>query len=219
MGAMWQVIGKTGFWVTGVTLLSAALALVEIVIEKDRGWASSLNALGWGKKLLAGTPVVRWIDKPYITSYHLLVFGTLLPIVLWNQYRIGVLVGFVSSGRTDHPIAHLLFLFSEFLAICVFEDFLWFALNWYYPSSLTDLFAGDIWWHTRWVPVGPSVKLPRFYISVGAIALCFLAISVALSAIPNSARQQRSAGAVSAALIGRAVAPSAQQRRGLPATL
>jgi hypothetical protein len=139
--------------------------------------------------------------------------------VLWNQYRIGVLVGFVSSGRTDHPIAHLLFLFSEFLAICVFEDFLWFALNWYYPSSLTDLFAGDIWWHTRWVPVGPSVKLPRFYISVGAIALCFLAISVALSAIPNSARQQRSAGAVSAALIGRAVAPSAQQRRGLPATL
>ena len=178
---MWQLFGRVAFWVADVTLLSVILALIEIVIEKDRGWASALNDRGWGKKLLAGTPLVRWIDKPFVTSYHLLVFGALLPIVLWIQYRIGLLVAFSSASRTNHPIADILFLFSAFLAICVLEDFLWFALNWYYPSSLTDLLAGDIWWHTDWIPLGPSVKLPRFYISVGGIAICLLATSFALS--------------------------------------
>ena len=178
---MWQLLGKVAFWAADVTLLSAILALIEIVIEKDRGWASALSERGWGKKLLAGTPVVRWIDKPYVTAYHLLVFGALLPIVLWTQFRIGLLVGFDSAPHSSHPIADVLFLFSAFLAICVFEDFLWFALNWYYPSGLTDLFAGDIWWHTGWIPLGPSVKLPRFYISVGGIAVCLLATSFALS--------------------------------------
>lgn len=177
---MWQAFADVVGWVSDVTVLSAILALVEIVIEKDRGWASSLNEVGWGRKLLAGSPVVRWIDKPYVTSYHLLVFGALLPIALWTQFRIGVLVGFFSSPLASHPIGAVLFLFSELLAICVLEDFLWFALNWHYPRSLTDLFAGDIWWHTHWIPVGPSVKLPRFYISVGVVALCLLVISLAL---------------------------------------
>ena len=181
MSAMWQIFGRVGVWVTDVTVLSALLALIEIVIEKDRGWASTLNERGWGRKLLAGTAVVRWIDKPYITSYHLLVFGALLPSVLWAQYRPGVLTGFGSASRGGAPIADLLFLFSAFLTICVLEDFLWFALNWYYPSSLTDLLAGDIWWHTGWIPLGPSLKLPRFYLSVGGIALCLLATSFVLS--------------------------------------
>lgn len=178
---MWQVFGKVGFWGTNVALLSATLALIEIAIEKDRGWASSLNELGWGRKLLAGTSAVRWIDKPYVTSYHLLVFGALLPMALWMQYQIGILVGAVAAFRIDQLPAVLLFLFSQFLAICVVEDFLWFALNWHYPDSLNDLFAGEVWWHTRWIPMGSSVRLPRCYFSVGALAICLLVISVVLS--------------------------------------
>lgn len=181
MGAMGQLFGEVGFWVADVTLFSAVLALIEIVIEKDRGWASALDEAGWGRRLFAGTPMVRWIDKPYVTSYHLLVFGAILPIVLWSQYRIGVLLGFVSSSRAGNPIAELLLLLSKFLAICILEDFLWFVLNWYYPGSLTDLFAGDVWWHTRWIPLGASVKVPRCYVSVGATAIGLLAISVAVS--------------------------------------
>lgn len=176
---MGLIFGKIGFWVTDVTLLSAVVALIEIVIEKDRGWASAFNERGWGKKLLAGTTVMRWIDKPYVTSYHLLMFGALVPMALGTQYRIGALAGFGSRG-SGAPGADLLFLFSAFLAICVVEDFLWFALNWYYPSSLSDLFAGEIWWHTEWVPVGRSVKLPRIYLSVGVLALCLLAASLVL---------------------------------------
>ncbi|HVT98771.1 MAG TPA: hypothetical protein VHE33_14805 [Acidobacteriaceae bacterium] len=181
MGAMGQFLGEIAFWVTDVTVLSSVLALIEIVIEKDRGWASAFDEVGWGRKLLAGTAVVRWIDKPYVTSYHFLVFGALLPIVLWAQYRIGIVHRFAASSHSDHPIADLLFFFSAFLAICILEDFLWFVLNWHYPSSLTDLLAGDVWWHTRWIPLGPSVKLPRCYVSVGGAALCLLAISIALS--------------------------------------
>jgi len=177
---MWELLGKVAFWAADVTILSAILAVIEIVIEKDQGWASALNERGWGKKLLAGMTVLRWIDKPYVTAYHLLVFGALLPIVLWTQYRIGIFAGFGSASHTSHVVADVLFLFSAFLAICVLEDFFWFALNWYYPSSLTDLLAGDIWWHTGWISLGPSVKLPRFYISVGGIAICLLAISFAL---------------------------------------
>lgn len=177
---MGQIFEKIAVWAADVTILSVVLALIEIVIEKDQGWASSLNDSGWGKKLLAGTPAVRWIDKPYVTAYHLLVFGALLPLVLWMQYRIGVFGGMGSAPRAHHPIADGLFLFSAFLAVCVVEDFLWFALNWYYPSSLADLFAGEVWWHTGWVAVGRSVKLPRVYLSVGAIALGLLAVGLGL---------------------------------------
>jgi hypothetical protein len=177
MGVLFE---KIALWAADVTLLSAILALIEIVIEKDRGWASTMNERGLGKKLLTGSTVLQWIDKPYVTAYHLLVFGALLPSVLWTQYRIGILAGFGFAPHPGYPIADAIFLFSAFLAICVFEDFLWFALNWYYPSSLTDLLAGNIWWHTGWIPLSSSVKLPRFYISIGAIALCLLAISVAV---------------------------------------
>jgi hypothetical protein len=181
MGAMGQLLGRVAFWATDVTVLSTVLAVIEIVIEKDRGWAAAFNERGWGRKLLAGTPLLRWIDKPYVTSYHLLVFGALVPMVLWAQYRIALFAGFASGSRTGHLAADLLLLFSAFLAICVFEDFLWFAFNWYYPGSLKDLFAGDIWWHTSWIQLGASVKLPRVYIAVGGIALCLLATSCVLS--------------------------------------
>ena len=56
------------------------------------------------------------------------------------------------------------------------EDFLWFALNWYYPESLQDLLAGDIWWHTQWVQMG-HIKLPRFYIFTPVLVCIFLTAS------------------------------------------
>lgn len=172
---------RFAFWTADVMLLSSVLAVFEIVLERDRGWGSALNERGWGRKLLAGNPLIRWVaDKPYVTSYHLLVFGTLLPLVLWCQYRIGISLGFGSALRSGHAVADLMFLFSAFLAICVLEDFLWFALNWYYPRGLADLLAGNIWWHTEWIPLGPSVQLPRCYLSAGSVAILALVGSFAL---------------------------------------
>jgi hypothetical protein len=179
-GSMDRIFGEVALWVADVAVLGAILAVIEIVLERGQGWASTFNERGLGKKLLAGTPLVRWIDKPYITAYHLLVFGALLPCVLLTQYRIVLLARFGSASGV-HAIPGFLFFFSAFLAICIFEDFLWFALNWHYPSSLTDLLRGNIWWHTDWIALGPSVKLPRCYFSVGGIALCLLTISFVLA--------------------------------------
>lgn len=178
---MLQIFAVSGMWVADVTVLSAILAVVEIVLERGQGWATSLGEGGLGTRLLAGSPVVRWIDKPYLTAYHLLVFGALLPTVLLFQYRIAALTGLGGAPAPSHAMADCLFYFSAFLAICIFEDFLWFALNWYYPSSLTDLFRGKIWWHTDWIALGPSLKLPRCYFSVGSIALCLFVLRLALA--------------------------------------
>jgi hypothetical protein len=68
----------------------------------------------------------------------------------------------------------LLSSIAAWLAICTVEDFLWFALNWYYPTSLHDLLSGKIWWHTRWVEIG-RIKLPRCYVSALLLSCAFLA--------------------------------------------
>ncbi|HTV13775.1 MAG TPA: hypothetical protein VME68_03605 [Acidobacteriaceae bacterium] len=177
---MGLILGEVALWVADVTVLSAILAVVEIVMERDRGWASTFDERGLGRKLFAGNLLVRWIDKPYVTAYHLLVFGGLLPGVLWTQYSIGVLSGFHGAPAGSHSLAAFVYFLSAYLTICIFEDFLWFALNWYYPRSLTDLLAGRIWWHTDWVGVGAGVKVPRCYLSVGGIGLCLLVVSFAL---------------------------------------
>jgi hypothetical protein len=67
-------------------------------------------------------------------------------------------------------------IIAAWLAICTMEDFLWFALNWYYPGSLNDLFAGKVWWHTQWIRVG-AVKLPRCYLVASLLSAVLLAAS------------------------------------------
>ncbi|HEX4007046.1 MAG TPA: hypothetical protein VHX60_12800 [Acidobacteriaceae bacterium] len=175
---MLQIFAVSGMWIAEVTILSAILAVVEIVLERGQGWATALGNDGLGIRLLAGSPLASWIDKPYITAYHLLVFGAVLPTVLLAQSRVAALTGL---GVPATPMGNFLFYFSAFLAICIVEDFLWFALNWYYPTSLTDLFDGKIWWHTGWVALGPSLKLPRCYFSVGGVALCLFVLRLALA--------------------------------------
>ena len=76
----------------------------------------------------------------------------------------GVSRGEISAGELQ---------VQRWLLLCVVEDFLWFALNWYYPGSLRELIAGRIWWHTRWWRIG-SIKLPGFYVwglAVSAVAM------------------------------------------------
>ena len=52
---MERLIERFAFWTADVTLLSSALAVFEIVLERDRGWGTALNERGWGRKLLAET--------------------------------------------------------------------------------------------------------------------------------------------------------------------
>ncbi len=186
-----------GGWLADVLVLSIALVLFEISLEKNQGWASGLSRDGLGKRLLQGSSIARLLEKPYITVYHLLMFGVIVPLILAGQCWI-IRAFWVSRTAGMRDAAWLAVwqvgavsfvpLFSSiaaWLAISTTEDFLWFALNWHYPTSRQDLLSGNIWWHTRWVAFG-KIKLPRCYISALILAGVFLWVSthIAAKAIP-----------------------------------
>ena len=178
-------------WCINVFVLSLALAIFEILIEKENGWASAIGPRGVGRRLFGGSIIATICEKPYLTAYHLLVFVFILPLILSSELlllksMVAANPGFGSlfvspaaylvmkvGGVTLIP---LLFLIAAWLSVLVVEDFLWFLLNWYYPRSLDDLLSGKIWWHTRWLTVG-SIKLPRFYLTTALGAALLLAAS------------------------------------------
>jgi hypothetical protein len=181
-------------WFINVLIFSFVLSIVEILLEREKGWASGLNPNGWGKKLLNGGIIARLCEKPYITTYHVFVFMVVMPAFFLAEYsllRLGIVSRVISSmpdpsksyflmtiGNTKlNPLWFLIAVWFSFLAV---EDFFWFTFNWYYPRSLEDLLTGNIWWHTRWVNFG-SVKLPRFYLSVHLLSAFSLFASLYLS--------------------------------------
>jgi hypothetical protein len=169
-------------WGLNVLLLSLALAIVEIVVEKENGWASATDPNIAGRKLFSGSIISSICEKPYLTAYHLFIFVLIVPLVLGGELlllqatgvgRPAVYLGMQIGGVTFVP---LLFLTAAWLCIFVVEDFLWFLLNWHYPKSMDDLLSGNVWWHTRWLRLG-SIKVPRFYLTVSMVAVLFLAAS------------------------------------------
>jgi hypothetical protein len=180
-------------WVLNVLGLSLALAIFEILIEKQNGWASAANPKGWGRKLFGGSILSEVCEKPYLTVYHLFVFAVVLPMVLWGELWLVASLGIghpvfsrLFAAARANLVMHvggvalipLLFLTAAWFSILVVEDALWFLLNWYYPKSMEDLLSGNIWWHTRWLALG-SIKLPRFYVTTPLVAAVLLVASLA----------------------------------------
>jgi hypothetical protein len=179
-------------WSVDVVILSAVVALFEIGLERDEGWASGLSQNRLGRRLWQGSLFVHLLEKPYLTAYHFLMFGGVVPLILATQCA---LIRHVWVGRTfivrnsgilmvwqvgSAMFSPLFASVAAWLAICTIEDFLWFALNWYYPKSLQDLLSGNIWWHTQWVQLG-QVKVPRFYIFTPALACVVLTVSACMT--------------------------------------
>ena len=169
-------------WIADVAVLSFCLAIFEILLEKQHGWAGTLNPSGWGKRIFAETFVAEICEKPYLTLYHPFMFAFVVPGILYGQLWISKHL--LSASRlsllikaSDGTLSSFLFLASIWFSILVVEDALWFVLNWYYPESWSDLLRGQIWWHTRWVTIG-SIKLPRFYLITPLVAVALLAISL-----------------------------------------
>lgn len=180
-------------WFLNVLGLSLVLAIFEILIERQNGWASAADPKGWGRKLFLGSVISRVCEKHYLTVYHVFVFALVIPMILWGELWL------VASFGIGHPVFSrlvvaaqanlvmqvggvalipLLFLTAAWFSILVVEDALWFLLNWYYPKSMEDLLSGNIWWHTRWLTLG-SIKLPRFYVTTPLVAAAFLVASLA----------------------------------------
>jgi hypothetical protein len=181
-------------WGVNVLVLSLALAIFEILIEKQNGWASASSPSGWGRKVFRDSIVSRICEKPYLTVYHLFVFVLVLPTILFGELLLAESQGighpvysrlFAASGPYwvmrvgEVTLIPLLFLTAAWFLILAVEDILWFVFNWYYPKSMEDLLSGNIWWHTRWLTLGP-IKLPRFYLTTPLLAVAFLTASLHL---------------------------------------
>jgi hypothetical protein len=180
------------WWLINVLLLSSSLALFEIILERENGWASGLKRFGLGRPLWRGSLFANFIEKQYLTPYHLLMFGVVIPGIflgqLYTLHRVLNDVTFTSTHSAVFSTCHvgpvafvpLLAILAAWLALAALEDFLWFAWNWYYPRSLQDLIQGQIWWHTQWVQIG-TIKLPRFYVVTPPLACVLLAASSLLA--------------------------------------
>jgi|ERR1700730_3907795 hypothetical protein len=185
----WQVVL---WWLAHVMFIGICLAIFEINLEKDKGWASGLDPRGWGRKLFVDGAFARFCEKPYLTVYHLVMFGVVVPAILITEYLTIRLLGIgheVHGGGVgtswaiqigEARVVPILFLTAVWIALISVEDFLWFALNWYYPRSLKDLLSGKIWWHTHWVKIA-GIDLPRFYFFSALMAPALLVASIRLA--------------------------------------
>jgi len=182
-------------WTINILVLSFGLAVFEIFVERNNGWGTTLNPSGWGRKLFEGSVLTRICEKPYLTPYHLFMFAFVIPSILVIECLTLKFLGILHSvhggplGISNLSFVieiggvraeALLFQIATWLSLLALEDFLWFALNWYYPGSLKELLAGKIWWHTRWINLG-SAQLPRYYLSTSLAAAIFLITSLVLT--------------------------------------
>ena len=180
-------------WFVNAVVLGVVFALFEILLERERGWASGMNPNGWGRRLLEGSFIARIFEKPYFTAYHCFVFVCVVPAVLIGECMLGFstrllrpsavppVLGFLKLAQIGNvQFVLVFFAIAVWLSFMVVEDFLWFLWNWYYPGSAKDLFSGRIWWHLKWIRIR-GVMIPRFYLSTNLLAILFLVASAVLA--------------------------------------
>jgi hypothetical protein len=166
------------FYLWNVLAIAFPLALFEIWLERFKsGWDGEFTSRFWGKKIRIGF-LNKVFEKAYITPYHFIMFGAIIPALMVVQYAWLVHL----AGRNslvmefwDLKIVPLIFLPAVWLGNAVLEDFLWFALNWHFPDALRKLFRGEFKWHTKWVVVGKGM-VPRFYLTTPGLVIVLLVL-------------------------------------------
>ena len=157
-------------YIFNIILIAFPLAIFEICIESSGGWGSSWPKHKWyAKPFLPNNKLVKFLVKianvQSPLNYHLFVFGIIIPIIFLIEYVF---------------ITHNIFLLTScFIAVLVFEDFLWFLLNWRF-DALKQLFKGPngiIWWHKGWVRISKTHYLPSSYFMMIPISLILLILS------------------------------------------
>ncbi len=130
--------------------MSAILALWEIQIEGEDGWAARTATWriekGWVLKFTGGRP---------LTGYHLFMTLFMLGIIHlplfftpWSWRLEFLLIGF-------------------YIGMVLIEDFFWFVFNPHY--GIKSFRKGKIWWHKTWW--GP---VPSFYWILLAIIIVLI---------------------------------------------
>ena len=144
------------------------MAIFEIWLERFKsGWGGEFYSPFWGKKLYFSW-VMKSMEKSYISVYHLVMFAGVLPGIYLAEYFLfvhwvghhGWILSF--EGFTVVPIIYFL---AVWMGVAVGEDFLYFLLNWHFPDALRLFFKGELSWHTKWVNITPTKKVPKFYLT------------------------------------------------------
>ena len=123
-------------------ILAVVLAVLEIQIEGQHGWAAKLPTWRPDDQ--------RWYVRAYskimsgkvFTGYHLSMFSFIF-LIFHLPYVFGVLLTWSSWLQT----------LSLFFFFVVLWDFLWFVLNPHYP--LSSFRREHIKWHQHWLGVAP----------------------------------------------------------------
>ncbi len=175
--------------------LALWMALVEIEVEGDRGWAERLPT--WFRVTgPAGRAYGLIANGRPLTGYH--VFMATLPvIVLLLPFGYGL----------DVSAASLLMVLATYLAWVIAWDYLWFVLNPAY--GLARFRRGNVWWYPgRWIG-----RLPADYYA--SVAASFAVAGLAWAAGGGSeamARQGRLVGGL-AVLVALGIAAAPLYRR------
>lgn len=120
-----------------IFVLAVVLALLEIQVEGQHGWAKNLptwrpHAKNWYVQVYS-----KLMSGKELTGYHALMFSFVF-LVFHLPYIFGLSLTF------DHWIKTLSFYFM----FIVIWDFLWYVLNPYYP--LKHFKQEHIIWHSKW---------------------------------------------------------------------
>lgn len=155
------------FFIINVLIIAWPVALLEIIIEKDKGWGAGHPKDKWyGKIIGLNNPIVkaicRILNVPYVFGYGLAMYGVVIPVILVAEYFL--------------LIQNIYLLLAVFVAICFIEDFSWFVFNWHF-DSLNQLLKGpngSIWWHLKWVKISKNMYLPKSYLGGSILTVVFL---------------------------------------------
>jgi hypothetical protein len=141
-----------GFFIY-VLIASILLALVEIQIEGEFGWAKKLPT--WRRQIKIGKLGFE------LTGYHLFFFSLIFFLL---HFR------FVFQLWT---LRDELFTMSAFVFMTILEDFFWFALNPAY--GLKKYNKEHVYWFKSWF-----LGFPAFYFYVLPIAVGLLLAALSL---------------------------------------
>jgi hypothetical protein len=138
-----------------ILLISYFFAEVEIQIEGNHGWASSLPTWRVEHHPLLD---IFWGGRP-MTGYHAWVFSFMflifhLPVFIRGQWSIQIELRIIGS----------------LMMFWIIEDFLWFVLN---PDYGLDKFSREfIPWHKKWL-----LGVPLDYITFTFAGILSLGLS------------------------------------------
>lgn len=142
------------WYAINVLVVAVPLAIFEIWLGRFKdGWGGEFRHPFWGYKI-TWRPLCLVMQKTYVTPYHLLMFGLVIPAALGIECWV-----------LRHQIVWPVFFLALWIGVAILEDFLWFALNWHYPGALRRLVREGLSWHTKWVQLSKNVKVPSFYVT------------------------------------------------------